>query len=164
MRLILCFFSLFLLTSCFVLKVYPADNKKGAASKAPRTAHHMIRSGEVMELKDGPAEILFYGADMSPKKILFAQDSLSYETISKVHSEDVPHSDGIHQRQILTGDHDISKMLFIVDGEQMSEGFDLDSIQPEAIKSIEIINGDRAVTLFGEKAKKGVVVITRGRH
>jgi hypothetical protein len=51
-------------------------------------------------------------------------------------------------------------VLYVVDGEKMPEGWKPDSIPPGSIKSIDVLKGDQAVRLFGERGANGVVAIT----
>jgi beta-lactamase regulating signal transducer with metallopeptidase domain len=52
------------------------------------------------------------------------------------------------------------QVLYVVDGEKMPEGWKFDSIPPGEIKSIDVIKGEQAVRLFGERGVNGVVAIT----
>ena len=49
------------------------------------------------------------------------------------------------------------KPLFILDGLQL---LSFDSMNPNKIEMIEVIKGKKALELYGEKGKNGVVVIT----
>jgi TonB-dependent SusC/RagA subfamily outer membrane receptor len=49
--------------------------------------------------------------------------------------------------------------LYVVDGKEVSSA-DLDNIPPQSIESINILKDQAAVTLYGEKAKNGIVTIT----
>ena len=50
-------------------------------------------------------------------------------------------------------------MLYIVDGKEMkSEG--IKDINPTIIRSINVLKGETALKLYGEKGKNGVIVIT----
>ena len=49
--------------------------------------------------------------------------------------------------------------LIIVDGKELENG-SLESISPNDIQSVEVIKNNAAVTVYGEKGKNGVVVIT----
>ena len=52
-----------------------------------------------------------------------------------------------------------SLVLFILDGEEISAGM-LHSMDPESIKSIEVIKGKEAVNMYGTKAQNGVILIS----
>ena len=54
--------------------------------------------------------------------------------------------------------NDSEKPLIIVDGEESKE--DLEKIDPDNIKSINVLKGDNAIEKYGDKAKDGVIEIT----
>ena len=47
-----------------------------------------------------------------------------------------------------------------IDEELQKDGFDLNSIDPENIKSMMVLKSDKAIKEYGEKAKNGVIKIT----
>ena len=49
------------------------------------------------------------------------------------------------------------KPIFIIDGKETDN---IENIPPEGIESVSILKDQSAVTIFGEKAKNGVVMIT----
>ena len=49
--------------------------------------------------------------------------------------------------------------LYVIDGELKGKDFDLSTIDPKDIVSMEILKEDKAVELYGPDAKNGVVVI-----
>ncbi len=51
------------------------------------------------------------------------------------------------------------KLLIVVDGVKKEKGFDLSSINPTDIKSVSVLKDDKAVGVYGEDGKDGVVVI-----
>lgn len=51
--------------------------------------------------------------------------------------------------------------LIIVDGEELLGDRTLDSIDVNTIESISVIKDERALELYGEKARNGVILITR---
>ena len=59
------------------------------------------------------------------------------------------------------GFNEDDKPLLILDGEMQDAAFDLNSVSPGEIESMEVIKGKRATELFGDEGKNGVVVITR---
>ena len=50
-------------------------------------------------------------------------------------------------------------VLFIIDGKEMQPE-SMKDIDPATIKSINVLKGESAVKLYGEKGKMGVVEIT----
>lgn len=55
--------------------------------------------------------------------------------------------------------NDIRKALYIVDGKE-TDLKKVNSIDPNTIEKIEVLKDKKAVTLYGKKAKEGVVIIT----
>lgn len=51
------------------------------------------------------------------------------------------------------------KPLFVIDGKQMPPYYNVDGLKPEAIESMSVLKGKSATTIYGEKAKNGVIVI-----
>lgn len=51
--------------------------------------------------------------------------------------------------------------LLILDGEIQDAAFDLNSVSPDEIESINVLKGISGVKFYGEKGKNGVIVITR---
>ncbi|NII84742.1 MULTISPECIES: TonB-dependent receptor plug domain-containing protein [unclassified Pedobacter] len=61
-------------------------------------------------------------------------------------------------RYLLNRDFDPKvKLLYIIDGKEVSE---IKSLDQESIESIEVLKGSSAGTLHGDKGKNGVVIIT----
>lgn len=53
------------------------------------------------------------------------------------------------------------KPLLILDGVIQDAAFELNSVSPDKIESIEVLKGKSGVDLYGEKGKNGVIVINR---
>jgi len=52
------------------------------------------------------------------------------------------------------------KPLMIIDGKEVENQTSMNDIDPNHIKSVEVLKGDAAVKKYGEKAKNGVILIT----
>ncbi len=52
------------------------------------------------------------------------------------------------------------KPLMIIDGKEAEAQTSMNDIDPNQIKSVEVLKGDAAVKKYGEKAKNGVILIT----
>jgi TonB-dependent SusC/RagA subfamily outer membrane receptor len=52
-------------------------------------------------------------------------------------------------------------VLYIVDGKELKSG-NIKDIDPTTIRSINVLKGNSAVELYGEKGKNGVIVISTG--
>lgn len=57
--------------------------------------------------------------------------------------------------------NDENKPLLILDGVIQDAAFELNSVSPDEIESIEVLKGNSAVKLYGEKGKNGVILINR---
>ena len=55
------------------------------------------------------------------------------------------------------------RILFIVDGEESDAG-DIRLLQPENIKEMNVLKGEQAVRVYGDKGKDGVVIVTTKPH
>lgn len=53
----------------------------------------------------------------------------------------------------------LAQALVVVDGKEISHD-QLSAIAPDRIESINVLKGDKAVALYGEKAKEGVIIVT----
>jgi bla regulator protein blaR1 len=68
--------------------------------------------------------------------------------------------DGPNEVRLLMPDTpDEDRPLVIIDGE-VAENFELNGLNPDEIESIEVIKGDAAIEVYGDKAANGVVVIS----
>jgi len=70
-------------------------------------------------------------------------------------------ADTISHKQIVKGvnQHGSNQPLYIVDGIMLLEGKDIQNLDPNSIKEINILKDENAVALYGEKAKNGVVQV-----
>ncbi|MDD4778416.1 MAG: TonB-dependent receptor plug domain-containing protein, partial [Fermentimonas sp.] len=53
----------------------------------------------------------------------------------------------------------LNKPLYIVDGEKMPKDFDVNSINPDDIESVNVLKGESAVETYGDEGKNGVILI-----
>lgn len=58
---------------------------------------------------------------------------------------------------------DNKKPLFIIDGKESSND-ELDKIDPDSIKKMEVLKGKSAVNKYGDKGKNGVIIITTKKN
>jgi hypothetical protein len=54
-------------------------------------------------------------------------------------------------------------ILYIIDGKEMESG-SMDDVDPNTIQSINVLKGESAVKKYGEKAKNGVIEITKKKN
>ena len=52
------------------------------------------------------------------------------------------------------------KPIFVLDGKVLDDDFDINTISPEDIESINVFKDEAATALYGEKGKNGVILIT----
>ncbi len=52
------------------------------------------------------------------------------------------------------------KPLFVIDGKEFKNGFDINSIAPDDIESIEVLKDKMAEDKYGERGKAGVIIMT----
>ena len=50
-------------------------------------------------------------------------------------------------------------VLYVVDGVEITEETFKVTVRPEEISSMTVLKGDRAVALYGEKGKNGVILV-----
>ena len=55
---------------------------------------------------------------------------------------------------------DSNKPLTVIDGKLIEAGFDMNTINPNAIESISVLKGENAVKAYGKAGKNGVIQIT----
>jgi hypothetical protein len=55
---------------------------------------------------------------------------------------------------------DSNKPLTVIDGKLIEAGFDMNTINPNAIESISVLKGESAVKAYGKAGKNGVIQIT----
>lgn len=72
------------------------------------------------------------------------------------------HSDSVKRKSItftLDGDPTLGSPLILVDHEIVTSKFFTQNLKPDSIRSITVLKGDSAASLFGSKAKNGVIMI-----
>ncbi|NJW53734.1 M56 family metallopeptidase [Salinimicrobium oceani] len=83
-------------------------------------------------------------------------------SVSTITSSDYSERKTLSVRDVGSADPDASKPLYVVDGKEMPEDFNPNSISNEIIESLTVLKGENATDKYGEKASKGVIeIITR---
>ena len=82
----------------------------------------------------------------------------------KAESKFIPESENLNAVQRGNGTTSISSLqenspLIVVDGEVKKEEFDVNSIDPNKIKKLNILKGESAIEKYGKRAKNGVIEI-----
>ena len=157
-------FSSFVLSSCLVVKVYQkSPEAESAPSRPVATDHRMIGSGETVEIDGTVSEILFYDDAGKPEKILKAYDEIiptavaedSLSLFSQTGSKTTVKK-GVSRSSSI---QNAAPPLYVLNGEVLPQGFALDSLNPKDIERIDVYKGAKAMTLYGERGKHGVVII-----
>lgn len=117
-------------------------------------------------LKDKSAESL-YGERAKNGVILIAakKGSVTQHLYGKVLAPGIGDSTkrglgNIIIRGVKPRDGSSGKPLFVVDGKVMGEYYDASSLNPEAIHSITVLKDASAETLYGDRGRNGVIVVT----
>jgi hypothetical protein len=135
-------FTFFLITSCFVSKVYEKDLEEISVIKSSQLKKEMIRSGKVIELPSGKnPELLFYGEDHSPVDSYFIQDPIFFKPNDSIGAKDISNSN----RSIFKSNWNCP--VVILNGKVISN----DSLE------IIYIEGEEALNKYGDESQKGVV-------
>src|SRR5690606_30781913 len=66
---------------------------------------------------------------------------------------------GIHIRGIPTNENG-KQPLIVVDGKEMPTDYSLNTVDPNNIESITVLKDEAGTTLYGDKAKDGVLIVT----
>jgi TonB-dependent SusC/RagA subfamily outer membrane receptor len=67
--------------------------------------------------------------------------------------------------EIKVGSEDTDKPLIVLDGVEKGFGMDvISTIKPQDIKSIEVLKEQSAMSLYGDKGKNGVIIITTKKN
>jgi len=66
-----------------------------------------------------------------------------------------------HQKTEVKGAIDLKNPpLIVLDGNELPSGFNLSMIKPEAIEKVEVLKDASATSVYGDKGKNGVILIT----
>lgn len=154
--------SCLLFSSCVVIKIYESPQVNGASDIKPKKVQRkMMRSGEQVDLgQKGVHEILFFGKEaLQPKGFLLKEEPLAPK---KNYSPDslsiwIPKNPA---NQITVLQSSGKQPLIVIDGERYETKGVLESLKPEAIKTMNVLKGAAAIEKYGEKGKEGVIEIT----
>ncbi|MHA6279762.1 M56 family metallopeptidase [Salinimicrobium sp. CAU 1759] len=130
---------------------------KGATDKYGEKGKHGVIEIELRSKE----EIKGTSQEVRDKRAKDASKSIKF-SVSSVTSSDFSDRKAITVRDVGSADPDASKPLYVVDGKEMPEDFDPDSITRENIESLKVLKGENATEKYGKKASNGVVeIITR---
>jgi bla regulator protein BlaR1 len=109
-------------------------------------------------LKGDPA-VAKYGKRAKEGAVEMSTKENSEYNVKKVSVVRMEESNGADKIKFILENENEPPIIYI-DDEIQEEDFDLDSIDPETIKSMMILKSDSAIKKYGEKAKNGVIKIT----
>lgn len=153
-----------LFSSCIVIKVYETEKQEDQPATERRVEKRMIGSGIQVPTPHGDKEILFYGEDKVPQKLHFiAKDSLKIKADSTqanifIFKSDDASIDNMQWKSKGTVRMN-GKPIIIINGIEKEEGFEINTVNPDDIESINVIKGEKALEMLGEKGANGIIQI-----
>lgn len=156
--------SFLLFQSCITIKIYDESGNLTETIKKPNKLIHSAIKGDIV-LDDEKAIILDDGKRKkirirSSKKVgdsfVFVSDSLEKEESFSVKIDDNKGS----KAKIMIRSNGNKNPYILIDGKEQSPDFDLSSISPDQIEKIDVLKGEAALKIAGEKGKNGVIKIT----
>ena len=156
--------SFLLFQSCITIKIYDESGNLTETIKEPNRLVNSAIKGDVV-LDDEKAIILDDGKRKkirirSSKKVgdsfVFISDSLEKEESFSVKIDDKKGS----KEKIMIRSNGNKNPYILIDGKEQSPDFDLSSISPDQIEKIDVLKGEAALKIAGEKGKNGVIKIT----
>jgi bla regulator protein BlaR1 len=159
--------SFLLFQSCITIKIYDKSGNLTETIKEPNRLINSAIKGDIV-LDDEKAIILDDGKRKkirirSSKKVgdsfVFISDSLEKEESFSVKIDDVDDKKG-SKAKIMIRSNGNKNPYILIDGKEQSPDFDLSSISPDQIEKIDVLKGEAALKIAGEKGKNGVIKIT----
>lgn len=153
-----------LFSSCIVIKVYETEKQEDQPATERHVERRMIGSGIKVPTDHGDKEILFFGEDTAPQKLQFiAKDSLKIKVDSTQSNIFIFKSDDASVNTMKWKSKGTVRMngkpIIMINGVEKEEGFEINTIQPDAIESINVIKGEKALEMMGEKGANGIIQI-----
>ena len=158
--------SFLLFQSCITIKIYDESGNLTETIKKPNKLINSAIKGDIV-LDDEKAIILDDGKRKkirirSSKKVgdsfVFISDSLEEESFS-VKIDDIDNKKG-SKGKIMIRSNGNKNPYILIDGKERGPDFDLSSISPDQIEKIDVLKGEAALKIAGEKGKNGVIKIT----
>ena len=158
--------SFLLIQSCITIKIYDESGNLTETIKDPNRLINSAIKGDIV-LDDEKAIILDDGKRKkirirSNKKVgdsfVFISDSLEEESFS-VKIDDIDNKKG-SKAKIMIRSNGNKNPYILIDGKERGPDFDLSSISPDQIEKIDVLKGEAALKIAGEKGKNGVIKIT----
>lgn len=153
-----------LFSSCIVIKVYETKEQESDPATEHRIERRMIGSEIIVPTDQGDKEILFFGEDTAPKKLHFiAKDSITIKADSTEANIFIFKTDDASVDTMQWKSKGTVRMhgkpVIMINGVEKEEGFEINTIAPDAIESINVIKGEKALELLGEKGANGIIQI-----
>ena len=128
----------------------PQTNKNRSSEKDNHDEQNQLKTN-----KEGKKMVIGTGAR-------FEADKPGIGTILARDSDDIyAYQKGSKSNPITSEIYlDLKKPMYVLDGNKVEKNFDINSLKPEEISSMQVLKGDSATALYGEEAKDGVILIT----
>ena len=121
-----------------------------------REAHH---KGSANETHAKPVRLMQWKFENEEDNPAFQRQNM--RVIARRYEAGGQHEDGpAGRKRSMIFMSDAEKPLMIIDGKEAEDETSMNDIDPDHIKSVEVLKGDAAVKKYGEKAKNGVILIT----
>ncbi|HSJ12340.1 MAG TPA: hypothetical protein VK916_06615, partial [Gillisia sp.] len=132
----------------------PQTNKNRSSEKDNHDEQNQLKTN-LKTNKEGKKMVIGTGAR-------FEADKPGIGTILARDSDDIyAYQKGSKSNPITSEIYlDLKKPMYVLDGNKVEKNFDINSLKPEEISSMQVLKGDSATALYGEEAKDGVILIT----
>ncbi|MDB4620655.1 Plug domain-containing protein [Flavobacteriaceae bacterium] len=101
---------------------------------------------------DDPNEAIQWASKLGDSLVLSKRNASLYSGDAVFISDD-------NKKVKIKIDSNKMKPIIIIDGEEMGLDFDMSSIDPDSIESINVLKGQKALQKVGDKGSKGVIMI-----
>ena len=110
--------------------------------------------------KDGDKDVHFISENGDEKRVKIHEDSEKNVWVTDKGNTtiEIIKSNGDSDNMVFISD-DEDASLFYIDGKEVSKD-DFEDLDPNTIKNVEVLKGDKAVEKYGSKAKGGVILVT----
>lgn len=151
--------SFLLFQSCITIKIYDESGNLTETIKKPNKLINSAIKGDIV-LDDGKRKkIRIRSSKKVGDSFVFVSDSLEKEESFSVKIDDIDDNKG-SKAKIMIRSNGNKNPYILIDGKEQSPDFDLSSISPDQIEKIDVLKGEAALKIAGEKGKNGVIKIT----
>ena len=159
--------SFLLFQSCITIKIYDeSGNLTETIKESNRLINSAIKGDIVLDdekaiiIDDGnKKKIRIRGSKKVGDSFLFISDSLEKEELFSLKIDDIDDKKDSKAKVIIRSNGNKNPYI-LIDGKEQGPDFDLSSISPDQIEKIDVLKGEAALKMAGEKGKNGVIKIT----